>query len=164
MWMRIIKQIPPLPGFCHEGILLEGQQFFTFSQTQKTWRIWKIQNKACVNKEFLSMFIRCVKKPSVRRLAGTSRVHGLSLKPIMQERCGDWVISLNRLPGKATGSLLGPSVSTRGKKTPSPPSDCNADKKKPHWWHHHLLASQKNPKTSHWTVHICTCGPGNRTK
>lgn len=122
----------------------------------------------CASEEFLSVFIRCVKKPSVRRLAGTSRVHSLSLKPIMQQRCGDWVISLNRLPGKATGSLLGPRVSTRGKKTPSPPSDCNADNppppKKTHWWHHCLHASQKNPKTSLWTVRICTCGPGNSTK
>lgn len=99
-------------------------------QTYRTGLIWMM----------MSVHVHLgVKKLSVWRLAGMSTVHGLSLEPIMQQRCGDWVIPLNRLPGKATGSLLGPRVSTRGNYNPPQiPTQIKA-----HWWHHRLPSSLK---------------------
>lgn len=104
------------------------------------------------------MFTRVSKTPSARLLTGTSGVRGLSLRPIMQQRCGDGVISLNRLPGKAKGSPPGPRVSTRVEKKnpkhPCPPQITTQIKKT-------LMTSPSphfNKKTTHSTG---LCGAGS---
>lgn len=92
-------------------------------------------------------------------LAGMSTVHGLSLRTIMQQRCGDWVISLNGLPGKARGPLLGPGVNQRKlhPPPPSPPFQFPAQIKK-HWWHHRLPSlKKKKKKRSQWSSLITMC-------